>query len=280
MTYKLLIADDEKWIAESLESLEEWQERDIDVVGIASNGQEVVDMLKTTGADIIITDIRMPGMDGLKLLKYVNEHFPHVYVIIISGYSEFSYAQTAIKYKAEAYILKPIDTEELLATVDGVIERMNRQEAYQPELEQFPKTYHGTIVRKAVEYINKNLDKELTLKMVANEVNLTAHYFGQVFKSVTGETFLSYLTQLRMQRACQQLEDFNLTINEVSANVGYRDPKYFSKVFFKTFMMTPSEFRKKLLAEKKKTSSNKMIKKLFTPLDRVNREYAKQATEK
>lgn len=237
---KLLIVDDEWLITDSLSSLEEWADRSIEVIGTASNGREALAWLDKTEVDLVITDIRMPDMDGLELLRQIHHCSPQIDVIIISGYEEFAYAKTALSYQAKGYILKPIDTDELFATVDQLVPQS------QEPAEEMPKTYHETIVERAISYISANLGRPISLKDVADQVHLTSHYFGQIFKAVIGDTFVNHLTRLRMERACELLKNTELKQYEVGYQIGYTDPKYFAKVFFQSYGVTPKEYRQRL----------------------------------
>ncbi|KRE47108.1 response regulator transcription factor [Paenibacillus sp. Soil522] len=244
---KLLIVDDEWIIADSLSTMEEWDERHIEVVGIAHNGYDAIRYLEAEPIHLVISDIRMPDMDGLQLLQYIYEEMPNTEVILISGYEDFTYVRTALRYGAKGYILKPIDTDELLENVDRLLAPSHPKneadnDAIEPEL---PLTYHKEIVRKAKHFIQDNLHNPLSLSDVAATVHLTAHYFGQIFKSESGLLFNSYLTQVRMEKACELLKHSGLKIYEICEQVGYVDPKYFAKVFQKQFGMTPNEFRLK-----------------------------------
>ncbi|WP_312115533.1 response regulator transcription factor [Brevibacillus reuszeri] len=237
---KLLIVDDEWLIADSLSSLEEWAERNIEVIGTASDGREALAYLDKTEVDLVITDIRMPDMDGLELLRQLHQRSPKIDVIVISGYEEFAYAKTALSYQAKGYILKPIDADELFAVVDQLAPL-----SLEP-VEEAPKTYHETIVERALSYISANLGRPLSLKDAADQVHLTSHYFGQVFKSVIGDTFVNHLTRMRMERACELLKNTELKQYEVGFQIGYTDPKYFSRVFFQSYGLTPKEYRQQL----------------------------------
>jgi two-component system, response regulator YesN len=246
MTYKLLIVEDEWVISDSLSSMPEWQERNIDVVGTARTGIEALQWLDRMAVDLMITDIRMPDMDGLELLQLIHEQNLDTSVIVISAYDKFSYAQTALKYKAEGYILKPIDTDELFTTVDEIISRLPVQNKDMSP-EGMPRTYHESLVLKARTYVEQNLAEPITLSEVADTVFLSAHHFGQIFKNVTNETFTSYITRTRMEKACQLLQNPELRLYEVSRQVGFVDARYFSKVFLKTYGVTPRKYREHAL---------------------------------
>ena len=242
-TTKLLVVDDEWRISDSLSSMDEWAERNIEVVGTAKNGLEALEWVEKMTVDLVITDIRMPDMDGLELLQRLFEKNPEINVIIISGYEEFSYARTALRYQAKGYITKPIDYDELFAIVDDLLDVTDTSQEQETEVDEAPKTYHELIVNRAITYIQTNLDKPISLQETANAVHLTPHYFGQVFKTVVGMTFVNYLTQTRMEKACALLRDPELKHYEICERIGYADTKYFAKVFAKTFGMSPREYR-------------------------------------
>ncbi|HWL26090.1 MAG TPA: response regulator [Ureibacillus sp.] len=240
----MLIVDDDWLISNSLMSMDEWNERNIDVIGTAENGNEAVYWMENEKLDIILTDIRMPNMDGIELTKHIYENSPGIHVVIMSGYEEFSYAHNALKYNAKGYILKPIDTIELFEVIDKILKELVTPNQDSSSIDEKSPTYHERLVLSAKSYINANYMYPITLKEVSKRVHLTEHYFGQIFKSTTGESFIHFLTRIRMERACQLLKNPSLKYYEVSQQVGYNDPKYFTKLFQKKYELTPKEYRK------------------------------------
>ncbi len=113
----LLIVDDEPAIRNGLVNAIEWEKAGIEVIGTASDGHEAISMIHQLKPHIIITDIRMPGCDGLELIRTVKAEGMPCKFIIISGYNDFKYAQTAIKYQVFSYLLKPVQIEELMKEV-------------------------------------------------------------------------------------------------------------------------------------------------------------------
>lgn len=111
--YKVMLVDDEKLITQGLLNIIEWDKLELKVTQIANNGEEAFEKFQKDPVDIIITDINMPKLTGLDLLKKITNINNKTKFIILSGYDEFSYAKTAIEYGVESYILKPIDEEEL-----------------------------------------------------------------------------------------------------------------------------------------------------------------------
>lgn len=118
---KLLVVDDEIWIRERISKEIPWESVQAEVVGTAEDGQEALEMAEELEPDIIITDIRMPGFDGIELLRELRKKSLDIKVILLSGYNDFSYAKEAIKYGAFDYILKPAEDQELLNVVNRCV---------------------------------------------------------------------------------------------------------------------------------------------------------------
>ena len=114
---KMVIADDERLIRESLHLLMDWKSAGVEVVGVARDGEEALEMIRQQAPRILLSDISMPKMDGIALIQAIKAEGLDCRVIFLSAYSKFTYAQSAVKYGAFDYILKPIDEFELLETV-------------------------------------------------------------------------------------------------------------------------------------------------------------------
>lgn len=124
---KLLIVDDEEWIVEGLKCQLDWMNLGIEIIGVAANGEEAIVKLEELKPDILLTDIRMPKLDGLELAKYIYGHKIDCEIIIISGYADFSYAKKAIEYQVTAYLTKPIEREDLEESIKSAIERIKQK---------------------------------------------------------------------------------------------------------------------------------------------------------
>ena len=108
---RVIIADDEKLICRLVQALADWDSLGMEVAGTAENGLEALQLVEALEPDILITDIRMPGCDGLELIRRAKELRPQLEVVIISGYAHFEYAQSAIQFGVGNYLLKPIKKE-------------------------------------------------------------------------------------------------------------------------------------------------------------------------
>ncbi|WP_343250360.1 response regulator [Diplocloster hominis] len=157
---KLLIVDDEAIIREGLRSSIDWQEIGIDAVYTAENGLEALDSFCTHGPEIVITDIKMPGMDGLELSEKIVELGKNVHIIILSGYSEFAYAKRAMRLGVTDYELKPVDLESLKNLVSNAIDRQRQERSREKFNHQAESVYWNTVVQKVL-LDNMELDDSL-----------------------------------------------------------------------------------------------------------------------
>lgn len=124
MTFHLLIVDDEAPIRKGISRFIDWEAIDCTIEDTASDGLEAMEKLKVHPVDIVITDIRMPEADGLTLAKHIHENYPDVMVIILTGYADFSYAQTAIQYGVSDFLLKPISKEQVITAVQNAQKKL------------------------------------------------------------------------------------------------------------------------------------------------------------
>lgn len=133
---KVLIVDDEYFIRYGLEHMVDWEEYGIEICGSVSNGLEALEVIDDKEPEIVITDIRMPEMDGIGLLEAIRESHRNIKVIVISGYNDFGYVKQALKYGVENYILKPIDEDELSETILATLDSIEKEEEANLQLKE------------------------------------------------------------------------------------------------------------------------------------------------
>lgn len=125
--YKVIIIDDEPWAREVIKSLGNWEKYKLDIVGEAVDGENGLELIKKTKPNIVITDMRMPAVDGPELLKTIAQQFPEIKIIVMSGYDDFQYMQQAIRSRAIEYLLKPIKEDELNSSLAKCVESLSKK---------------------------------------------------------------------------------------------------------------------------------------------------------
>jgi len=127
---KLLIADDERTIRETISSLIDWDQLGIQLIGLAQNGIDAYNLIIDESPDIVLTDIKMPGLSGIELIQKIYEINQKTKFIILSGYSDFEYAKTAMKYGVRHYLLKPCNENQIIDSIRDIMEELSRERAF------------------------------------------------------------------------------------------------------------------------------------------------------
>ncbi|MBO7711417.1 MAG: response regulator [Lachnospiraceae bacterium] len=241
--YHVLLVDDEHFLRQSLRRRFEEIADDFRIVAEASDGQEALRALKEHDIQVVITDIRMPVMDGLELAMKIRDRYPGILTVILSGYAEFEYARTAIQHGVAGYLLKPVSGEDLENTLAALRTRL--QEMYElPDEASSSRLGARESVHKAIRYMQEHYMEDIDIGSLADSLGFHSAYLTRLFNRYVGETPLKYLTGIRIEEAKKLLRDSSLSIADVGERVGYPDQFHFSKTFRKATGMNPSAFRK------------------------------------
>ena len=241
---RVLLVDDEIMIREGFKRLFDWEAHDCEVVCEAADGMEAIAQIDTLRPDIVIMDINIPIMNGLKVIQLSRIKHPDTAFIIVSGYDDFSYCREALRLQITDYILKPVNYEEFGSCIDNLkisLFEHRVSDTSEPE-KQEERTIAG-ITR----YLQEHLSEEMSLSVLAEEFHLNPQYISQLFRNEIGVNFLAYLTSIRMEKAKKLLLSTSLSVTEVADQSGYGDYRVFTKVFKKSEGVTPSQYRRDFL---------------------------------
>ena len=255
--YKILIADDEVMEREVLTDLVARRfEHEVEI-HTADNGRKAVDTALLLGADLILMDIEMPGVTGLEAARTVLARLPGCKVIFVTAYGLFQYAYEAMRLGACGYILKPVVPDEAEASIRRAlaqIEAERKLTALAPaaveqapaddEDADLPNTQMGQLMAQVKKYLRENYMYELSLDSVGDILHISPAYLSTQFKKYLHVGFLDYLTEVRMQAACELLADPLRPTAEVAGMVGYEDASYFARAFKKKTGLTPTQYRR------------------------------------
>lgn len=362
---KVFLVEDEIVIRRGIRNNVDWESYGFELVGEAEDGERAYPMILKSKPDILLTDVKMPFMDGLELSRLVKKALPKTKIIILSGYDEFDYAKEAIKIGVSEYLLKPITSVNLIEALKKAGERIREEEEHTRLLERYLVNYeknmefpdgtdyngvdrklienflktgdvkecgpfieeyfeavgeenymslllrqymtmdifycvrefvksingetaetspeltdmkrmttaiedaestisylkelftfaltardtnsndrYGQIIREAKDYIADNFsNSEFSLNRIAEYIGVSSSYFSSIFKQGTGQSFIEYLTRVRIDKARELLKCTNLRAAEIGESVGYSDPHYFSAAFKKIMGQSPTEYR-------------------------------------
>lgn len=371
----VMIVDDEPIVKMALRYSIPWEENGYTLCATASGGQEALEAYRRLKPQIVITDLRMPGMDGLELIKRLREEGFTGVLLVLSNYDDFDSVRTALVLGADDYLLKvSIDASTLLGQIEKARARLDEREESAPEapspqawsqaaadallrgapapdglcfpcdfaflsfftdrqfdarllvsnvldtMQEYPsarlvqlgervlavidgtsaliskldarcETYqslHATVrlaprvgglqearalctealayaqcfhpeheeVTRVIRHIDKNLAAKAPLEALAQQVNLSVSYLCRIFKQDTGRSINQYISERRMSRAVELLTGTRMPVKSVALTVGFDDQMYFSRLFHKTYRMTPSAYRARERHEQSKLGTN------------------------
>ena len=362
---KVFLVEDEAILRRGIRDSVNWKDNGFEFVGEAGDGEYAYPLILKTEPDILVTDVKMPFMDGLELSRLVKKKMPQTKIVILSGYDEFDYAKEGIKIGISDYLLKPITAASLIEalkkvadTIEDEREKSRLLERYFVSYEKYtefldrtdysgvdrklisdflklgsaeecktfvqeyfeavgennynslllrqymvmdifyciqeflkglnlkaedvppelgdikliPKSIstpesamqylagmfqkaltlrdhvstdrYGSLIETAKDYIAGHYaDEDFSLNMIAAHIGVSPSYFSSIFKQETGRSFVEYLTQVRIDKACELLRCTTLRTSEIGERVGYNDPHYFSATFKKVMSQSPKEYK-------------------------------------
>lgn len=242
----IMILDDETLARDLIKYCVPWEKLHLDLVYEGGDAAGALDFMEENRVDIILTDITMPGLDGLEFTREVRRKWPDTEIIVITGYDEFEYARKGLRLGVSDFILKPVDGAELEKALSEILYRKARSRATLPEIAMGGKREQG-LIGNVMEYLEENyMDMEMGLGKVADQFHVNASYLSRMFKQQSGVNFSEYLFELRMKKAMRKLEqaDEELMIYNLAEMVGFSDADYFGRCFRKYTGMSFSQYKK------------------------------------
>ncbi len=241
--YKLIIIDDEKRILEGIANIFPWDSIGFSVEGVFTNGRQALTYLITHSVNVVMTDIKMPEMDGIELIKEL-EKYSNIKIVLFSSFQNYEYFRSAIKYRVTDYLLKPIKYEELVHCFTEIKRELDNEKNVASIPVEQPQSYYDKVVAMVKEYIETNY-RDASLEKAAALVSLSSSYLSKIFKEYAEIGFSDYLMKIRMAKACEFLEDIHYKSYEIANRVGYDNPKNFSRAFRSFYNVSPTEYRNK-----------------------------------
>ena len=251
---KVLLVEDEEIIRKTLMFTIDWLSLGCTVVAEAETGEEGLERIKEYAPDIVITDIRMADMNGLEMLDK-GAKLRRFKSVILSGYSEFTYAQKAITLGASDYILKPIDEACFCLAIRRIAEQIVRERetraleygeggAYDlvgDDIAPLVESSTNYYVQLVLKRIRERYHEKINIEQLAREFGVSGSYLSRLVKEETSMPFQTLLQRYRIHRAIGLMENGNRRIYQVAEAVGYPDYKRFCSLFKKLVGLSPTE---------------------------------------
>lgn len=261
-----LIVEDEPLMREYLMTHLNQIHKEWNTSSCARDGLEALSLLKTQTYDLVISDIKMPNMDGIELALYIHQNYPDTDMILLTGYDEFEYARSAVRAGVFDYLLKPLQDLELHQVLQRLVEKnfavlsesedtiksnttlgitfSASQDSIISTSYELEATPSNVLVGRVRNYIQQHYAEPLSLNEIADRIHINPAYLSSIFKSERGESYSKYILRLRMERAALLLRTHTAgKISDIAKEVGYISPKHFDAVFKKYYGMTPKQYQ-------------------------------------
>ena len=230
----LLVDDDREFRSEFKEYLSEYD------VMEAENGADALKILKKANdIDLVILDVKMPGISGTEVLREIRKIDPNLGVIILTAYSSENVAVEALKGHADDYMEKPLDIARVRETIEKILEAKALKRGNNIDLR-----YVRGKIEKIKRFVEKNYGKKVSLDDAAAIVSLSPKYLSRIFKQLTGTGFNEYKLACKMKEAKALLAETGYTVGQISHQMGYENAESFIRAFEKITGYSPSQYRR------------------------------------
>lgn len=250
---KILIVDDEINIANGIMNIIKNQTTIPYKVSVTDNGSQALEIGKTLKPDLLITDIVMPSISGLDLIEAFKENHLCQHYIVLSGHDKFDYAQSALRFGAMDYLLKPVDKYRLLSQCEKIYNSLpniyaQKKHHILPDISYFKwdlsDSQYPPSLKRIIAYIDKNYMNDISLNDLSQELFLHSSYISSLINKHCGNSFTYLLDYVRLGKVAELLlyED-NISISEISYLVGYNNERRLYHAFQKRLNCTPGDFK-------------------------------------
>jgi two-component system, response regulator YesN len=246
---KVLIVDDEVEIRSALATYYPWNELGFVVAGRASCATEARSAIASDSIDAVLCDIRMPGESGLEFAAWLAAEHPDVKLVLLSAYRNFEYAQEAFKYGVKRYLVKPPSEEEFRSVFGAMAKELDAEEAARGAEPPAPPAGGpelpggDPVLADILAYLRGNLG-DACLKAAARAAGMNPTYFSTWFRQKLGRSFSDTVSSMRMEKAARLLTDKGISVAGVASELGYSNPKNFSRAFRQRFGSSPRTYRR------------------------------------
>lgn len=255
--YRVVIIEDETTVRRGIVLTIDWFSLGCMIVGEAANGEEGMELVLRLSPDIVVTDVKMPKMDGVEMITKLRQAGCRSRFIILTAHSDFKYAQSALRLGVSDYLLKPLKDGDLEGAVGTLVRTASGPGAgdaagtgIEAGADAFPiygfqtdRSAQNSYVEGAIRFIRHHYREDISISTVAHELEISEGYLSRMFKKETSYTFTNYLIYYRLRLAMELLMDCRVKVYEVADQVGYSDTAYFSAQFKKIVGLSPSEYQ-------------------------------------
>lgn len=238
--YQVYMVDDDELILEEIVETVPWMDNGFAVAGYSSNPHTALEQILELRPDVIISDLKMPAMDGIEMIRILRERGLDCEFVMLSAYGTFEDSRAFFLLEGFDYILKPLQQAE----IQIVLERLSKKLADRQGKTSFPELRGvNSAFSEMVAYITENFSQKHTLRQLSARFNLNENYICNLFSKHYNSTLTRYVTELRMREALQMMKQTQKAFKEIAIDCGYTDYYYFCKVFKEYYGASPTQYR-------------------------------------
>jgi YesN/AraC family two-component response regulator len=238
--YRVLLVDDEPPALEGLQIMIPWEKEGFTVCGQCLDGAAALEAVKADTPDLIVTDLYMPGIGGIELMKKARDHGYQGAFVVVSGHQEFTLAREAMSFRVAGYLLKPLDPEEAVQTLTEVRLFLKENEVHSGA----GGSESNRLFQAMRASVEVHFAQDISLLALGRELNHDPAYLGRVFRRETGQAFRPWLNEYRLNRAAERIRAEKTPIHRIAREAGYVKYAYFLEKFKQRFGVNPEEYRR------------------------------------
>lgn len=243
----LLVADDEPIVRTFIRRYVQEHSLPVSRIYEAANGQEAINAALEHSPDLILLDIRMPGVSGLDAAASILKHNPEACIVMVTAYDEFEYARSALRSGVTDYLLKPLDPKALTERMRAVIKARGKRSE---NLREAQSTEIHPLVSQIRDYIDRHLDEHLRLESIARAVHVSPSHCSRQFSKYAGMPISDFVAKRRMAKAVELLENTHMSVTDIAGNLGFSSSAYFASWFKNAMGLSPLQCRKRRQEER------------------------------
>lgn len=236
--YKVYIVDDDPVILDEIVNTVPWLDNGFEVVGSHVSPTAAIDEIKRLYPDVVFSDLKMPDMDGVDMIKALKESGAICEYVMLSAFDSFEDSRRFFRLEGFDYLLKPLQQEEVQIVLERLAMRLAGKIRPEPE-----DTCNMTpAFTELIQYLNRNFQQKHTLDSLSKQFNLAPNYICNLFAKHFNSTLTRYITELRMNVALQMMQTPGKAYKEIAIDCGYADYYYFCKVFKEFYGASPTGY--------------------------------------
>ena len=249
MMYHLILIDADIDDMNKIACSMDWDRAGFCVAGIFSNETDAMAYLRSTPVDAVLLGEALSDASGIEVAELIHKSLPDCSIVMMGSLKDYSLMKRAMQCGACDFILKPVDPEELVHSLEILRDKLDTEKKHSDSRQiqasrKLHNEYRGSaeLAQRVIAYVDKHILDDISLEEVSKHLHISTSHLIRVFKKETGYTFLKYVTKKRMEKAAEYFAKENLKVREVSERLGYHSTRHFSTLFYKQFGCYPSEY--------------------------------------